>query len=99
LTTIDEDKSAEEARSIGIGLSPGDGEYDEPYFYISPWPTPDIQKRILPDVPAGKWHTEGWVGALLLASDFISYREQTEIISKFVREGILACAAILNHKL
>jgi len=99
LITIDEDKSAEEARSIGIGLSPGDGGYDMPYFYISPWPTPDVQKTKLPDLPAGKWHTEGWTGARLLASEFSSNREQAKIISNFVTGGISACAEILKHRL
>ncbi len=34
------------ARSIGVGLSPGDDTYPEPYFYISPWPYPSQ-----PDLP------------------------------------------------
>ena len=30
-----------EDRSIGVGFSPGDESYDEPYFYCTPWPPPD----------------------------------------------------------
>ena len=29
-----------QARSIGIGLSPGDDYYAQPYFYLSPYPKP-----------------------------------------------------------
>lgn len=48
----------ETARSVGAGLSPGDQSYAEPYFYCTPWPTPDR----LPEAPAQThWHTEGFV--------------------------------------
>ena len=33
-----EEGDPETARGIGVGLSPGDEGYDEPYFYINPWP-------------------------------------------------------------
>ena len=29
----------ETAKGIGVGMSPGDESYDQPYFYINPWPT------------------------------------------------------------
>ncbi len=44
LITLDTDQSdPEKARSIGVGLSPGDGSYDEPYFYVNPWPPPHAE--------------------------------------------------------
>jgi len=98
LLAIDKDKSAEAARSIGIGLSPGDAQYREPYFYISPWPPPDVQKTKLLDLPVGRWNTEGWVGALLLASEFSSNSKQKEIMSTFVTNGISICAEILEYR-
>lgn len=53
-----------EARTIGLGLSPGDGSYAEPYFYVTPWPAPD--SATLPALPAGAaWHRAGWFGAVL----------------------------------
>jgi hypothetical protein len=27
-------------KTIGVGLSPGDQSYAEPYFYVTPWPSP-----------------------------------------------------------
>jgi hypothetical protein len=52
------------ARTIGAGLSPGDGSYAEPYFYVTPWPAPD--SPTLPALPAGAlWNRSGWFGAVL----------------------------------
>ncbi len=60
----------EEARSVGAGLSPGDGGYPQPYFYVTPWPYPATDK--LPALPSGgTWHTEGWVGGVLTAAALI----------------------------
>jgi hypothetical protein len=98
LITIDKDKPVQEARSLGIGLSPGDSAYKESYFYITPWPYPDLKSN-LPVLLAGKWHTEGWVGAVLLASEIISQNNQSKTVSDFIISGISACAGLLNHKL
>jgi hypothetical protein len=62
---------AEEGRSVGVGLSPGDEGYSSPYFYVTPHPYPDPVD--LPDLPSGAhWHREGWVGAVLTADAVIS---------------------------
>ena len=55
-----------EGRTIGIGLSPGDGSYPEPYWYVTPWPYPTGE---LPPLAHGRWHREGWTGAVLLARE------------------------------
>ena len=52
-----------------MGLSPGDGTFAEPYFYLLPWPSPPGE---LPKLDGGHWHTEGWTGAVLEASEFTS---------------------------
>jgi hypothetical protein len=56
------------ARSIGVGLSPGDDSYAEPYWYVTPWPTPDRMET--PPLPHGHWHRQGWFGAVLPATAF-----------------------------
>ena len=33
--------ATDETGYVGVGLSPGDGYYDEPYFYVSVYPKPD----------------------------------------------------------
>jgi hypothetical protein len=56
--------------TVGCGMSPGDASYAEPYFYVTVWPYPE--KSTLPDLTIGKWHTEGFVAAVLTASDLLS---------------------------
>lgn len=55
--------SGEEARSLGVGLSPGDSGIDQPYVSVTPWPYPT--EHAGPDLPLGAWHTDGWFGAVL----------------------------------
>lgn len=51
-------------KTIGVGLSPGDASYNEPYWYVTPSPYPDATK--LPPLDGGaSWHTQEWVGAVL----------------------------------
>jgi hypothetical protein len=71
LIALGGDAEGEEARSIGVGFSPGDQSYDQPYFYVTPWPYPDTEA--LPTLEAGvEWHTTGWTGAVLTADRLIS---------------------------
>lgn len=69
--------------TIGCGMSPGDASYAEPYFYVTIWPYPE--KEALPDLTIGKWHTEGFVAAVLTASDLPS-NGQTETQAKRVHQ-------------
>jgi len=67
LIVLDPYKDPESARSIGVGLSPGDDSYAEPYYYMNPWPRPDREDR--PSLDNGAvWHEDGWFGAVLPAS-------------------------------
>lgn len=56
----------ERAPQIGVGLSPGDGSRPDPYFYVTPWPVDSWEN--LPDLPHGRWQTEGFQGAVLGAA-------------------------------
>jgi hypothetical protein len=59
------------ARSIGIGLSPGDEHYAQPYAYVSPYPKPDTEN--LPALPpGGRWHTREFFGAVATATDLLA---------------------------
>ncbi len=63
-----DDTENESSRSIGVGLAPGDESYPMPYFYVTPWPYPDLSGITLPALPGnGRWHTGEWVGAVLPA--------------------------------
>lgn len=66
-----EEGDPETARSVGIGMSPGDESIAEPYFYVNPWPALDAEG--LPPLPEpGHWHVEGWVGAVAPATDILA---------------------------
>ena len=54
-------------KSIGLGLSPGDQYYNEPYFYVSPWPYPSKELKSI-DSTLGHWHEHDWIGAVLPVS-------------------------------
>lgn len=96
LITLDPEKDAEQARSIGVGMSPGDATYAEPYFYITPWPYPEKSVE-LPDLNgSGFWHTEGWVGAVLPLSDILKAPVQQKMVEDYVLSGIKSSLALLG---
>lgn len=65
-----EEGDPETARGVGVGLAPGDGAYDQPYFYVNPWPHP---AGAAPTPPApGRWHTDGFVGAIATAEAILA---------------------------
>ena len=87
LVILDPEKGAEDARSVGCGMSPGDGTYSEPYWYVNFWPYPD--KDQLPDIPLGHWHTEGWIGGILTATEMVGsgvVESQSQTVQKFFDE-------------
>jgi hypothetical protein len=84
------------AKSIGLGLSPGDAGYAEPYWYVSPWPYPEAGS--LPKLAAGgRWHTEGYTAAILTGSDLtsVSPRTQGERLHAFLDSAVDASQRIL----
>jgi hypothetical protein len=88
---------AASARSIGVGMTPGDGSYDEPYLYVTPWPYPDASGLGALD-GGGTWHTEGWTGAVLPATKLVDATDaasQIAQVTAFVDSAIAACRAAL----
>jgi hypothetical protein len=66
------------ASSVGLGLSPGDGAYPEPYLYVTVWPAP-ARPESLPSLPGGgHWHREGWFGAVLTGTCLVEVRDAGE---------------------
>ncbi len=61
--------SGEQARTIGLGMSPGDHYYDQPYFYATPWPYPPQGTPLKPLTAPALWHTHEWTGAVLRSAD------------------------------
>ncbi|MDH3201739.1 MAG: hypothetical protein OEM15_12670 [Myxococcales bacterium] len=97
LIVLDGDAEPEEARSYGVGFSPGDQSYAQPYFYVTPWPYPNADA--LPVLEAGaRWHTSGWTGAVLTADQVISlpHEEQQAQVTRALKSAILASRALLG---
>lgn len=88
-----EQRAGEAAPSIGVGLSPGDEGSAEPYFYVTPWPAPSPDA--LPALPAGgRWHREGWVGAMLVGGELVKGGEEQE---RRAREFLYRTASAVRH--
>lgn len=86
---LEPDKPFEEARQMGFGWSPGDSGYDQPYFYITPFPVPES----LPDLKVGHWRREGFTGAILTGTDITAFdgsEEQNRNVELFLRSTIEA---------
>lgn len=65
LDTVIGHRDAEKAHTVGTGFLAGDDMIDEPYWYVSPWPTPEGEPD-LPELPTGgEWRTDGFFGAVL----------------------------------
>jgi hypothetical protein len=78
-----EDGPPANARSIGVGASPGDKYYAQPYVYISPWPRFDGEK--LPDAPGpGHWHTEGFFGAVATGDTILAMGDRGRGLMAFI---------------
>ncbi len=100
LLTLKEAHDPENTESLGIGLSPGDENIAEPYFYLSVWPYPEIDLAKLPPLPGGQWQTEGWVGALLTADQIsreTSAAAQARLVADFILIAINELAKQLNY--
>jgi hypothetical protein len=86
---------ADPSRTIGVGQSPGDDSYDEPYWYVGPRPYPQTA-----DLPAlaggGHWHMDGWVGAALPASAFVAHPDQRGQVTAFIDSAVAACRSLLG---
>lgn len=96
LIIIEAHEDPEEAKTIGVGFSPGDEHFASPYFYITPWPYPDVSKVSLPTLPAGgQWHTEGWVGALLQGTEITHLDHQELGVEQFMQEAIKASKSFI----
>jgi hypothetical protein len=84
--------------TVGVGFSPGDTSYHEPYWYVSPYPYPDAAS--LPALDGhGFWHTQHWVGAVLPASRLaksVSAKAQQQQVEAFLQAALRTSIALLK---
>jgi len=85
-------------RTVGVGLSPGDGAYREPYWYVSPYPYP--VNPVVPTLPnGGRWHRDGFFAAVLAGGDLLSGgadASQEFRSREFLEAGIADCVHLLR---
>ena len=97
LITVEANEDPEAARTVGVGMAPGDTSYPLPYLYVTPWPYPSADD--LPALPSGgHWHTEGWIGAVLPADELAAgddpARQQARA-GAFLDAAIEACLRLV----
>ena len=95
LITLDEGhaEKTKEARSIGIGMSPGDDTYSAPYFYINPWPRNTAKE--LPTPPSGAfWHTDGFFSLIIHAENI----KDRQALAQFIKDGTAQAAEHIGYK-
>jgi len=84
--------------TIGVGLSPGDASYNEPYWYVSPSPYPDTTS--LPALDGnGFWHSQHWVGAVLPTSrltETVSTETQQQQVEAFFSAALKMSTTLLT---
>lgn len=68
--------------TVTLGMSPGDDEFETPYFYVNTWPHVDTAK--FSKMPNGAiWHEQYWTGSVLLVQNIIGKVNQKEILDEF----------------
>lgn len=93
LISLDEARG-EEGRSVNAGWSPGDEHFDEPYYYVSPYPYPEAAK--LPPLSSGRWHTQDFTAAILSVGDIEKSGSGEKISRSFLNEAIERSRAALS---
>lgn len=98
LINFEPDRDPEQARSIGVGLSPGDEQMPQPYFYVIPYPLRRADD--LPPMPGGgRWEREAFFGAVLTGDALIDGGEAAEQHGRtreFLIAAVEACKGLLG---
>ena len=96
--SLESSGDASSGRSIGVGLTPGDASYPEPYFYVNPYGLADPPADPPPLESGGRWHTEGWFGAVLTATSILGEPAVTQkpAVSSFLRGAVDAARNLLT---
>ena len=84
------------ARTVGVGMEPGDDYYAEPYVYVNLYPPPPASRAIAPLEGGGAWHTHEWIGAVLPGSR-LGRAHQREQIDTFIRSAVRAGSQLVKQ--
>jgi len=98
LVTYPAERRDAEPRYTGIGLSPGDRDYPQPYLYVNAWPAPDAD-ALRPLEGPGHWHTDGWTAGVLPAERIVELDDpeaQCELVDGFLDTALLEARRALG---
>ncbi|MEL7144933.1 MAG: hypothetical protein AAFO69_01090, partial [Bacteroidota bacterium] len=87
----------ETSASVGIGMSPGDDHFEEPYFYVNVWPYPSTEN--FEPLSHGQWYENEWVGATLMLTEIVaadSASSQHRAVHTFLNEAIAVLKATIK---
>lgn len=85
--------------TLGMGLSPGDGGVEHPYWYVRGYPKHPPIEGDLPPLEHGSWKFEGWTGAILEAPEIIESddpEDQDHAVDHFLELVIDTCLRLLG---
>jgi hypothetical protein len=83
-------------RSIGLGFTPGDDWYDEPYWYVSPYPAPAADTARPALAGGAHWHDRGWFSAVLTWSAYAGAPDQGAAVAAYLASAIAADRRLLG---
>jgi len=75
-----------DGKSIGVGLSPGDDYYAQPYLYVCP--NRKLDTADLPALPCGaRWHTRDFFGAVATGSELLALEDPGKAMDGIIDAG------------
>ena len=87
-----------DSKTVGVGLSPGDETYPQPYWYVAPYPYP--RDPVLAGLPSrGRWHQGSFFAAVLTGCDLVGGGAESEQESRsrlFLSAAISECMRMLR---
>lgn len=89
---VQRDENGSLLRTIGVGITPPDTYYNEPYFYMRIWSRDNLEITEFPELNAGRWHQKDWTGAVLKISKLASknnINDQVEVMTTFIKTGLM----------
>jgi len=96
-TECDPQKRLGRGASVTYGFCAGDGDYEEPYWYVLTRPMPQADE--VSELPGpGSWHRGEWVGTVLPVSRLAEVDDQPAAIVEFLRKSRSATAPTLERQ-
>jgi hypothetical protein len=95
LIAVETDAAGEAVVTVGVGLSPGDEFFPEPYWYVNHGP--ETQRTELPPLAAGEWVGGDWTGAVLHAARLVAAPDaasQRTLLEAFLASAVPASRAL-----